>query len=107
MGMSIDEIIKKENEIAAEFLKLIDTHMVDENISLEEMYCDDTEVIEEYLQRYKVIADYHSTIANTLCKYQKIKKAYKKYLNDMVTNIYADGKFIKALREVLEDGNVD
>ena len=39
-------------------------------------------------------------------KYQKIEQAYKKYLNDMVTNIYADGKFIKALREVLEDGKV-
>lgn len=37
-------------------------------------------------------------------KYQKIEEEYKKYMNDQVTNIYADGKFIKAIREVLEDG---
>ena len=44
---------------------------------------------------------------STMRKYQKIEQAYKKYLNDMVTNIYADSKFIRALREVLEDGNDD
>jgi hypothetical protein len=42
---------------------------------------------------------------DTMRKYQKIDEAYKKYLNDMVTNIYADGKFIVALRGILEDGN--
>lgn len=40
-------------------------------------------------------------------KYQKIEQAYKKYQNDMVTNIYADSKFIRTLGEVLEDGKVD
>lgn len=44
---------------------------------------------------------------DTMRKYQTIEEAYKKYLNDMVTNIYADGKFIKTLREVLENGNDD
>lgn len=44
---------------------------------------------------------------DTMHRYQKIEEAYKKYLNDMVTNIYADSKFIRALSEVLEDGNVD
>ena len=47
------------------------------------------------------------TALDTMRKYQKIEQAYKKYLNDMVTNIYADSKFIRALREVLEDGNDD
>jgi hypothetical protein len=42
---------------------------------------------------------------DTMRKYQKIEEAYKKYQNNMVTNIYADGKFIKALKEVLEDGS--
>ena len=44
---------------------------------------------------------------DTMRKYQKIEEEYKKYLNNMVTNIYADGKFIKALIEVLEDGKTD
>ena len=46
------------------------------------------------------------TALETMRKYQKIEEAYKKYLNDMVTNIYADGKFIVALRGILEDGEV-
>lgn len=45
------------------------------------------------------------TAIDTMRKYQKIEEAYKKYLNDMVTNIYADRKLIKALSEVLENGN--
>ncbi len=36
-------------------------------------------------------------------KYQKIEGLYKKYQNDVVTNIYADKKLVKALEEVFED----
>lgn len=43
------------------------------------------------------------TALDTMRNYQKIKEAYKKYLNDMVTNIYADDKFIVALRGILEN----
>ena len=75
MGMTIDEIIKKENEIAAEFQKAVDTHIINDNgDTIEEMYCDDTEVIEEHLQRCKVFADYHNQIADTMRKYQRIEE---------------------------------
>ena len=46
MGMSIEEIIATETKLAQEFQAGIDTHMTSGNFSLEEMYCDDTEVIE-------------------------------------------------------------
>ena len=84
MGMTIDEIIAKETEIAHEFQEVIDTHMVSENTSLEEMYCDDTEVIEEHLQRCKVLADYHNQIADTMRKYQKI--------DQIISDGYLQGK---------------
>ena len=72
--MTIDEIIAKEIEIAQEFQEVIDTHITGGSFSLEEMYCDDTEVIEEHLQRCKVFADYHTQIANTMHKYQQIQE---------------------------------
>ena len=74
MKMTIDEIIAKETEIAQEFQEIIATHIVSGNFSLEELYCDDTEVIEEELKRCKELFDYHSTIADTMLKYQKIQK---------------------------------
>lgn len=98
MGMSIDEIIAKETEIAHEFQEVIDTHMVSENISLEEMYCDDTEVIEEQLQRCEVLADYHNQIAKTMRKYQKIEDIYYHQSGEALEN---------SLRAVIEDGKID
>lgn len=80
MGMSIEEIILTEKEIAEDFQKTADTHLVSENMSLEELYCDDTEVIDEELERCKNAADYHSTIANTMSKYQKIEQILDDYI---------------------------
>jgi hypothetical protein len=101
MGMTIDEIILKETEIAQELQKVIDTHMVSEDMSLEEMYCDDTEVIEEELERCKELSDYHSTIANIMRKYQKIQEIVGNY--GFATSWFC----LKKISEVLEDGNND
>lgn len=92
--MTIDEIIAKEAEIAQEFQEVIDTHMVSEDMSLEEMYCDDTKVIQEKLESYKELSDYHSTIANTMRKYQEIRKIY-------MTHHYTDEDVIEKIKEVI------
>lgn len=89
MKRLIDEIITKETEIVQECKKIIDTHMISEDMSLEEMYCDDTEVIEEHLQRCKELLDYHNTIADTMRKYQKIEE---------IMHIEMNGK--EALQEI-------
>lgn len=104
MGMTIDEIIKTEQEIAEEFQRTVDTHMVSEDMSLEEMYCDDTEVIEEKLKRCKELSDYHSTIANTMKKYQQIQEIIR--WNDAPSPYYKpDGQLFREICEVLEDGS--
>ena len=99
MRMTIDEIIAKEKEIAQDFQKTIDTHITSHNFSLEEMYCDDTEVIEDHLQRCKALLDYHNQIANTMSKYQKIEQI----ANGNFDNAYSN---IAEIRRIV-NGNVD
>ena len=71
--MSIDEAIEKENKIAKENQKIVDTQIVFDNVSISELYCDDTEVIEEHLSNYKKCAEYHEQIAEWLEEYKRIK----------------------------------
>lgn len=102
MGMTIDEIIKKENEIAAEFQKVIDTHIVnDDGFTVEEMYCDDSEAIDDNLSRCKNLADYHKQIADVMTKYQKIRQIYEKFQKD--GDYYHHMAWLDVV-EVLEDG---
>ena len=64
--MSIDEAIQRENKIAEENQKIVDTEIVFDDVSLSQLYCDDTEVIEEHLSNYKKCAEYHKQIADWL-----------------------------------------
>jgi len=94
MGMSIDEIILTEKEIAENFQRTVDTHMVSGDMSLEELYCDDTEIIEEELKRCQGLADFHNQIVDTMRNYQKIEDIY----------YHQSGKSLEnSLRAVIED----
>ena len=64
--MTIDEVIRIENKIAEENQKIVDTQIVFDDVSLSQLYCDDTEVIEEHLENYKKCAEYHKKIAEWL-----------------------------------------
>ena len=64
--MSIDEAIQRENKIAEENQKIVDTEIVFDDVSLSQLYCDDTEVIEEHLSNYRKCAEYHKQIADWL-----------------------------------------
>ena len=64
--MTIDEAIQRENKIAEENQKIVDTEIVFDDVSLSQFYCDDTEVIEEHLENYKKCAEYHKNIAEWL-----------------------------------------
>ena len=64
--MSIDEAIQRENKIAEENQKIVDTEIVFDDVSLSQLYCDDTEVIEEHLSNYRKCAEYHKQLAEWL-----------------------------------------
>ena len=51
--MTLDEAIQRENKIAEENQKIVDTQIVFDDVSISELYCDDTEVIEEHLSNCK------------------------------------------------------
>ena len=64
--MTLDEAIQRENKIAEENQKIVDTQIVFDDVSISELYCDDTEVIEEHLSNYRKCAEYHKQITDWL-----------------------------------------
>ena len=64
--ISIDKAIQRENKIAEENQKIVDTEIIFDDVSLSQLYCDDTEVIEEHLENYKKCAEYHKQLAKWL-----------------------------------------
>lgn len=103
MRMSIDEIIVKEQEISKIFQKTVNTHKVNEDLSLEELYCDDTEIIEEELKNCKELADFHNQIADTMRKYQKITEIVKSWRENGLDYDSCDA--MDNIERVIEDGN--
>ena len=98
--MTLDEAIQRENKIAEENQKIVDTQIVFDDVSISELYCDDTEVIEEHLSNYRKCAEYHKQIADWLeelamlrldsCmihmpeRLHLVENGYNKALNDFV-----------------------
>ena len=64
--LSIDEAIQKENETAEEKQKIVDTGILCDDISLSQLFCGNTEVIEEHLLRYRKCVEYHKQLAELL-----------------------------------------
>ena len=88
--MTLDEAIQRENKIAEENQKIVDTEIVFDDVSRSQLYCDDTEVIEEHLSNYKKCAEYHKKIAEWLEELKSLKNGL---------NIKCD-----SLNEALEKG---
>lgn len=75
--MTIDEAVQRENKIAKENQKIVDTQIVFDDVYLSQLYCDDTEVIEEHLSNYRKCAEYHKQLAEWL----EELKAYRENSN--------------------------
>lgn len=103
--MTLDEAIQRENKIAEENQKIVDTQIVFDDVYISELYCDDTEVIEEHLSNYRKCAEYHKQIADWLeelvmlrldsCmihmpeRLHLVENGYKKALNDFAEKLNA------------------
>lgn len=71
--MTLDEAIQRENKIAEENQKIVDTQIVFDDVSLSQLYCDDTEVIEEHLSNYRKCSEYHEQLAEWLEELKALK----------------------------------
>lgn len=70
--MTIDEAIKRMEELAEEAQKVVDTHYFSDTVSIDEIYCDDTEIIEEQLAGYQKAAEDYSQLAEWLKDYKRL-----------------------------------
>ena len=120
--MTIDEEIQRENKIAEENQKIVDTEIVFDDVSLSQLYCDDTEVIEEHLENYKKCAEYHKKLAEWLEElkdYRDINKMVVRVdcenmdsIKDKIEELsrYAENQynkaiddFVKSIRDIVFD----
>lgn len=77
--MTLDEAIQRENKSAEANQKIVDTEIVFDDVYLSQLYCDDTEVIEEQLSNYRKYAEYHKQIAEWL----ELLKWYQQGMEDI------------------------
>lgn len=64
--MTIDEVIIQYEEMAEEAQKVVDTHYISDELTIDEIYCDDTEIIEERLALHQERADDFRQLAEWL-----------------------------------------
>jgi len=72
--MTLDETIKYAKEVAEENQRVVDTGIVFDDVTVDMLYCDDTEVIEEHLANYQEYADKYRQIAEWLKDYKKLRE---------------------------------
>ena len=77
--MTLNEAIQRENKIAEANQKIVDTEIVFDDVYLSQLYCDDTEVIEEHLSNYRKCAEYHKQLAEWL----ELLKWYQQGMEDI------------------------
>jgi len=133
--MTIDEAIRKEKNIVETEIAFLDNHIMfvnddGEDVLVEEMYCDDTEVIEEVLQRSKNHMEYHEQLAEwleelkdlrffrqevmesedgylaTMCERAGYNKAIDDFCTDMIYKIEFEDKWLFNCKSNNADTNV-
>ena len=99
IGMTIDEAIQRENKIAEENQKIVDTGIVFDDVSVSELYCDDAEAIEEHLSNYRKCAEYHGQLAEWLEELKKRRSEDYGYMADIHQSIV----YRQALDDIKEE----
>lgn len=70
--MTLDDAIKHAEEVAEENQRVVDTGIVFDDITIDEFYCDDTEVIAEHLVSCETCAEEHKQLAEWLKDYKRL-----------------------------------
>ena len=70
--MTLDEAIKHAEEVAEENQRVVDTGIVFDDVTIDEFYCDDTEVIAEHLVSCETCAEEHRQLAEWLKDYKRL-----------------------------------
>ena len=82
----IDEAIKHCEEVAEENQRIVDTGILFDDVTVDMLYCDDTEVIEEHLESYKICAEKYRQLAEWL----KELKTYREFVDLLVKWVLKD-----------------
>lgn len=70
--MTLEEAIKHAEEVAEKNQRVVDTGIVYDDVTIDMLYCDDTEVIEEHLANYQWCAEKHRQLAAWLKDYKRL-----------------------------------
>ena len=82
--MTLDEAIKYMENISEENQRIVDTGIVFDDVTIDMLYCDDTEVIDEHLANYQRCANEQRQLAEWLRELVHLRNITE-YLRDMVT----------------------
>ena len=66
--------IEHEEELAKINQRVVDTGIVFDDVTIDMLYCDDTEVIEEHLANYQRCAEEHKQISEWLKELKRLKE---------------------------------
>lgn len=72
--MTLEEAIQHAEEVAEENQRVVDTHIVFDDVTIDMLYCDDTEVIDEHLANYQMCAEEHRQLAEWLKELKTLKE---------------------------------
>lgn len=97
--MTLDEAIKRMEEIAEEAQKIVDTHYFSNTVSIDEIYCDDTEIIEEQLAGYQKAAEDYSQLAEWLKELKQLREQTQEPCEDSISR--------QAVIETIDDCSSD
>ena len=110
--LDLESAIKRAEEVAEVNQRVIDTGIIFNNVTIDMLYCDDTELIEEHLANYQRCVEEHRQLAEWLKDYKRLKEQEPKtvlYSGDG----YADGYMVYDMAEwpncsyEYEDGDKD
>ncbi len=73
--MTLDDAIKHAEEVAKESQKAVDTGIIFDGVTIDMIYCDDTEVIEEHLANWQKCADENKQIAEWFKELKQFKES--------------------------------